>query len=484
MSSPLQAVVRIVRNTIGLFLVALLSKGSGLIVVIVVARYLGPEALGAYVVIMAVTMLLTTASPMGTTDIAIRAISRDHSSLLRYWKESLVTTILFACLFALLMAGGSRMIGLPDPIQAGVDIAAIGLIPGGLMWASQAPLQAIEQTRYLSMATLAGRLVGFAVLFLMLESGAGIIAAFVSHAIFLTVTTAMLATTILRRARVAGSAWRETDPAPAVIRRALPFAGQRILMDASMNINLIILPLLVSVQSVGHFDAADRIRRTIAVVMPMTMLAVMPEFSRAFGGARDEAMLLAQRTMKFLLILMLPLVLLFTVMAPAIVELLYGAGYEQSVRVLQIGAWSLLFLSADMVLKQIMIASHEERALLQRSFLGIAVQVALTIVLTIWLGITGAALSVMLAGVFVLFVDLRFVVRKVAPVDFAAVTVRPAFSAVIAGVAALLLEGQRPLIVAATATLVYLVSLVLFRAITSSELAILRQLPSSLLRKE
>lgn len=482
----LQDATRIVRNTIGLLLVSLIAKGSGLIIVIVVARYLGAEALGVYVVIMALTMLLAAVSPMGTPDVAIRAVSRDHSTMLRHWVESAFVTVLFATLFGLCLALGSRLIGIPAEAQTAVDIAAVALLPGGLMLASQAPLQALERMKYLTICAFVGRIAGLSVLVVMLESGAGIASAMVSHLVFVTLTVILLAMVIIRYGRAAG-ATKDWDLSSAGIVQtvfaALPFAGQRVLAEAVIRINLIILPLLVSVQSVGWFDAADRIRRTIAVVIPITMLAVMPEFSRAFAGNRKQAIALAQRTMKFLLIAIFPLVLLLVVAAPQIISLLYGSDYERSVPVLRIGVWSLLFLGADMVLKQIMIASHEERALLWRSLCGMAMLLVSTVILAKFFGILGVAASISLASVFVMMLDAKFVTRRLGSMNLKAVAAKPLLSAAAAGSVALLLSGENLIVVVAVSGAVYVASLALCHALTSDEWAVIRQIPANLLRK-
>ncbi|MGH8195800.1 MAG: flippase [Woeseiaceae bacterium] len=482
----LQDATRIARNTIGLLLVSLVAKGSGLIVVIVVARYLGAETLGVFVVIMALTLLLATVSPLGTPDAAIRAISRDHSTLLRHWVESAAVSVLFALLFGLILVSGSRLMAMPTDAQAAVDIAAVALLPGALMLASQAPLQALERMKYLTVSAFAGRIVGLTLLVLMLESGAGIVAAFVSHLVFLVITDVILAIAIVRHGRTIGAStdWNLT---PAGIVRAivggLPFAGQRVLGEAVIRITLIVLPLLVTVEAVGLFDAADRIRRTIAIAAPIIMLAVMPEFSRAFTGDMKRATTLAQRTMKFMLIVILPLVFLLVAAAPGIIELLYGAGYDRSVPVLRIGAWSMVFLTADLVLKQIMIANHREHALLWRSCWGVVVQIILMIVLARYFGIKGVALSVVVASAFVLMLDAEFVRRHLTPMNLLTAAVKPLLCAMISGAVALALNEQNLAVTITAAAITYLGAVILFRAITPAEMAILRQLPASLLRK-
>jgi O-antigen/teichoic acid export membrane protein len=209
----------------------------------------------------------------------------------------------------------------------------------------------------------------------------------------------------------------------------------------------------------------------------------MPEFSRAFLGDRKRATALAERTMKFMLVAIFPLAFLLAAAAPGIIEVLYGPGYEQSVPVLRIGVWSMVFLTADLVLKQVMIASHKEHALLWRSCWGMVVQVALMVFLAKLFGIVGVAVSVVLASIFVLFLDVRFVRRHLTPVDVVSGAVRPLLCAMTSGAVVLALGEQNLLVTIAAFAITYVATILLFRAFTPAEMTILRQLPASLLRK-
>jgi O-antigen/teichoic acid export membrane protein len=478
--------VRIVRNSIALFVLALMAKGAGLIIAIIVARYLGAEALGVYAVLMAVTMLLEIVAPMGQQDVIVRAAARAPGSMLRLFVESGVTTVVFASIFAAGLAAGARALSLEPGIVLAVDIVALSLPFGGLSMIAQAVLQGLERMKFLAVATFVGRVAALAVLVVMLELGAGVHAAFVGRMVFHVLTVAILLAVILRFGRASGAArdWR-LDPRhlAAETLAALPFAGQRLLAEATIRGSLLVLPLLITMASVGLFDAADRIRQTIASIVPVVMLAIMPAFSRAFQDDRREAAELATYSMKFLLIIVFPLAFLVAAAAPGIIRLLYGDGYEPSGPVLQIVIWSQVFMAADMVLKQAMIASDNEKAVLWRSGVSVAVQILLTVMLAQMFGILGIAAAVVISSVVITVLDARFVSRHVVRLRLGAAVTKPLLCAAIAGAVALALADYGLAIVIAAAGLAYLTALFAFRTFSANELRLLRSLPAHLLRK-
>lgn len=77
-----------------MFAASILAKGGGLIVTILVARYLGASSLGVYAVVLAVALLLEVMSPLGHQEVIIRAIARDRSQMLVHWVNASASTLL------------------------------------------------------------------------------------------------------------------------------------------------------------------------------------------------------------------------------------------------------------------------------------------------------------------------------------------------------------------------------------------------------
>jgi O-antigen/teichoic acid export membrane protein len=296
----------------------------------------------------------------------------------------------------------------------------------------------------------------------------------------------MLIVVIVRWGRSSGAA---TDwlLAPrhlaARVGAALPFAAQRVLNEASVRGSVLVLPFLISMQSVGWFDAADRVRQTIATMIPIVMLSIMPAFSRTFREDRAQGAILATYSMKFLLIAVLPAAFLVAAAAPDIIGLLYGRAYAPSVPVLQIVIWAQVFLSTDMILKQAMIASDHEVSMLRRSAAGVLVQIVLTVMLVYLFGIEGVAMAIVCASAFIVALDMHFVSRHIARVDYLGAVAKPLLCAAGGGAVALILDGHHLLLILAAAGVTYLCALFLLRTFSTDELMLMRRVPGRLLKR-
>jgi O-antigen/teichoic acid export membrane protein len=189
----------------------------------------------------------------------------------------------------------------------------------------------------------------------------------------------------------------------------------------------------------------------------------------------------ARNSMKFLLIAVLPMTFLVAATAPGIIRLLYGSGYAASVPALQIVIWAQVFLSADTILKQVIIASDNEMSMLRRSVAGVLVPILLTIVLVTFFGINGVAMAIVGASMFIVVLDVHFVVRHVVKLDFADAIIKPLLCA--AGAVAVALDGHHLLLIITAAGLTYLTSLFLLRTFSADELSLMRSIPGGLLKK-
>ena len=70
--------------------------------------------------------------------------------------------------------------------------------------------------------------------------------------------------------------------------RALPFAVNRVLTESTTRAPLLLLPILFTLAEIGIFDAADRIRLTLGIMVAVATTAIMPALSRSFAGGSER----------------------------------------------------------------------------------------------------------------------------------------------------------------------------------------------------
>jgi len=358
-------------------------------------------------------------------------------------------------------------------------VTATVLPCAGLNLVAKAVLQGAERMEYQPVAAFIGRLLGLVLLWLLLAKGAGIWAAFVGRAIFQLTSLIILSHAIWLN--VKRNNWPVNwHPRIAALKKsiiiALPFLIQRFLNEGLNRLNILILPMLVTLATVGFFNAANQISQTISMIISIVMLTVLPVFTRSFKKDREKTRLLSDLTLKFILILIFPFTFFVTVAAYKIIFLLYGTGYEASVPLLQLLIWSQVFIAADSVMKQNMIASDNEGAMVRRSALVLAVNMVLTITFSKIFGGFGIAAAVVMSSALLLALDIRFVTKHISKPNLGQVIGKPFICAALAGMAAFAVKDQELIIILLLACLVYALFLFIFKVFTGEEVFVFRQL--------
>lgn len=469
-----------------MFAASLIAKGGGLILTILVARYLGASSLGIYAVVLAVALLLEVMSPMGQQEVIIRAIARDRSQMFVHWINASASTLLTSIIFG---AGLVTYVHLASPradAELAVYVVAAGLPFAGLNFVAQAVLQGVERMQYQTMATFVGRVLGLLLLWTLLEFGADVWAAFLGHAVFHFVSLLILGRTILQYAdqNNVQRLWRpNVAQCVSTISAAIPFALQRFLTDGLQRLNIIILPLLVTLAAVGQFNAATQITQATSTIIPIMMLTLLPVFARSYSKDREKSAAMAHKVLKVLLVLIFPFTFVITVAADKIILLLFGPGYEAAALVLQIVIWSQVFLAADSVMKQKMIASDNERRMVWHSTMGLIANIALTITLGMTWGLLGVAAAVVIASAFLLTLNARFVGRHIGKINLLQAVGKPFVCALLTGVVAFALVDQGLLIMLPVTAVAYLVFLLLLKTFSAEETLLIKQLFQRLLAR-
>jgi O-antigen/teichoic acid export membrane protein len=479
----LNTAARIVKNSAFMFMVAVLSRGTGLIITALVARYLGPSALGTFAVVMGIALLFETTAPLGQRYVVIREVARDRSRVFTYWVNASLVTIVSSMALGIMLVLLTHLVGYDTTVLTSVYVVSLGLPLAGLYIIAQAVLQGMERMEYLTIAVLIGRLLDLLVLWVLLRTGMGVVAAFIGRGLFQLTAFLVLAWAILRQRGQHRTLrdWRPNlDLCRMTLRASSHFAIQNFLNIALPRVNTIILPMLVTLETVGMFSAADRVRQTGTMIFPMVTMAILPALSRTFATDREEFAALTESALKLLLIIVLSFASFVTIAADKITFLLYGPGYEAAVPVLQIVIWSQVFFVADSVLKRLMMATNNERPLVRRTGLSLGASIILTLFLAPRYGAPGAAWAAVLTRALNLGLDTQFVARNVLRVNLTDTVAKPLLCAALSGMVALVLRGQPLYTLLLLTAGSYVVLLLIFRVFSPDELLLLRRLSGRL----
>jgi O-antigen/teichoic acid export membrane protein len=458
------AAKRAARNATALALSSVLAKGLLFVWQIILARWLGSEGYGTYGTIGAMLSIGAAIPEFGMGLIVVRDVATRPQDAGRFLAATLVMQPALAgvgygvlLLSAVLLGYDSRLIAL-------LALAALSLGVDALGNMCHNQLIAIERM-VLTALIAAGHILALIMLVaLALALGGGLWGLYV----------ATISAGLLRAGVYWLFTWGRFDIRPifpvdrTLARRLLvdgwPLALSSFLVLAYQHSDKLLTTALIGEASTGQLTASFVIVFGVIELLSTTILvAVFPLMSRTYGsGMREMFDFMLEKLAFFNLTLSLPIAIFTSLLAVSLSSLVFGPDYTRTADVLQVLIWYTVVTMVANVFSKALLIQNRQRRLLVIRMAGLALNIALNLVLLPALGVAGAAVATLIAEIVILVAILRSF--DFAP-DWWARTFNHVWRLALAGAGlaavVLLLRAVHPLLAAGTGAPVY-IGLVLF----------------------
>lgn len=184
----------------------------------------------------------------------------------------------------------------------------------------------------------------------------------------------------------------------SVLREALPLGINVILVSVSLRVAPLILIRLSGPAEVAYFAAASKLVEAFCLLPEVPMLTIFPMMAALHGTDPARLVSLSRTATKWIVVLLLPLVLLVSGVAPPLMRIMYGETFLPAAAVLQVLVWATAFSATGMVWIGVLTALGLQRFLMWFYGAATVVNVALCFALVPSLRSTGAALAAVLAA--------------------------------------------------------------------------------------
>lgn len=374
----------------------LVEKGVALLLVVGLARVLSPLDYGRYSFLVAYLSLFQVLADLGTETILLRRLAAEPAARDRLVAGALglrSTLALAAALGAVLLAPWVE--GGEPEIRRRTALAAAALLLVG-----QPGYRALFRAE-LRMGAVLATAAATSVLMLALVAtavvaGRGIDGIFVALAAAnaLGFAAAAWLGRDLFRPRIAldPALWRE------LLREAWPIGGNLLVFSLGMRIAPLLLMRLVGPVAVGFFTSAQRLTDALNLVADAAMLTIYPLFVRYATTRPDALRALAELTAKGLALTLLGAVLVIGPAASTLMATIFRPEFAAAGTALAVLSWSALLAALGTTYGHLLVAVGRQAVLFRVNALIALLQGVLQVALIPWLGVTGAAVGVVLAA--------------------------------------------------------------------------------------
>ena len=397
----------VARNAAALAVASVLSKGILFAWQLVLIRLLTTADYGIYGTIGGMMVIAASLPEFGMGLIVLRDVAQRRELAGRM----LATTLVIQPLFALVAYGGlilsGALLNYGPEIQMLLPLAGLTLFLDLLGNMVYNQLLAREQMVTTSIVSVAHIALLVALVALALLGGMGLQGLYWAT-IAASAARALAFWVALVRGGV-GTVWPlERTIVLGLLVNSAPLAINALLGTAYQHIDKIITTASIGEANTGLLTAAFVIVAGMVELLNTTvMVAVFPMMSRQFGDGEYEAFHFLVGKLAYLtLVVVLPIGMAISLLASQIV-VIFGSGYTGTTDVLSVLVWYGAIMMVGNIFSQILTIQNRQRRLLAIRASGLALNIALALLLLPRLGTPGAAVSAVITESLVVIVLMR-----------------------------------------------------------------------------
>lgn len=379
-----------------LFFSRLMRLTGAFIVIVVLARYLGPEYLGKYLFVMAVVGFMFTLTMFGLDTMIVREVSRNKEKATHYF----VTVLLLQFTLILSVYGILGLILYLINIEKELTLAIFLASLSQVIMFSIAELcisifYAFEKMKYQIILETINKIFDLAFLGIVVYWDLGFLklflAMFCSSTIFASVALWVLFKKIGKpRLHI------DIPLMKFFFVEAIPLAFNNGMRQLFSRMGVFFVKYFSGDAAVAFFNAPLRLLFRLSIIPDVFEKSVFPILSRIAPKNNKKVFFIFNESVKFMGIISIPLTLSICFYAKEVVSIVLGKGFENAVLPLQILAWIIIPSYLNKVTTTTLLAMNRQKTVAYVSaFFYLAANLILNLLLVPLYGYIGAALAIL-----------------------------------------------------------------------------------------
>jgi len=356
-----------------------------------VVRRLGAVHFGQYSAVVAYVAMFAIFTDWGMSPYAVREMARDRGKTSWLLPNIVAIRVLLSVVITAVAPLSALWLGKGNDVMWGILIASAGL----MLYAFQGPLDsalvARERLDYTSSFALVNQLVFWTLGVLLLLKGLGfiglVIASLVGVAAAALLSGRALSKMGVGRLTVSARRW------PELLRAALPFGISDISYVFIQRFDTVLMSFVLTDAAVGWYNVPWTLVNMVLLIAQGVTTAMYPSLVRSHAEKPESLPGVVSRSIKYLMIVCLPIAIGGMLLADRIIVSLYTEAFANSIPVLQMVLWALPSLFLLELLGGVANTLYLERPAARINVINAVITVVLNLILVPTLGILGAALA-------------------------------------------------------------------------------------------
>lgn len=382
---------RIAYNVVFNAVAKIISTALALVAIGFVTRYLGKDGFGNYATMLAFFAFFNAIGDLGLQSVTAREISREGAEESHIMSNILTLRIIISLIILLLTPILVFFLPYSADLKFAIIVAAIAFVFSSLSMTLNGIFQKHLVMDKVATIELCGKFVQIGIILLAVQQNLGF--RVISFALLGYMMFNALVVFWFSRKYFKFSFEFDWQYWKGFLKQSIPLGIASIVTFAYFKADTIMLSFLKSSADVGIYNVAYKVIENLIFFPAMVAGLVLPLLSRFVFTERDKFDLIANKTFKVFLVLVVPLVIGAFALAPQIVNIIGGAGFPESALVLRILIFALAFIFFGQFFNTILVVSNLQNKLMKALIATAVINISLNFFLIPRYSYIGAAFT-------------------------------------------------------------------------------------------
>lgn len=400
----------IFKNMSWLLVSQIITSAFGFIWTILIARYLGVNDYGILGFAISLTTILGIFDDMGLSTHIVRHIATDYDSAPKYIGNVLPLKIILSSFKLLLTLIILILLGVDELTLTITLLFSFELIFKSYINCLYGSFQAFELGKYQGIGnTLLNSLTLFFIL-LSIYTDLGLFGITISY-VLANILGFVYTYYVLNKHIVKPKFELDLEFCKKITAFSIPFAVTGILYTIYYSIDAVMLSTLVGNYATGIYNATYKLITVLTLFYSVYTAVIFPVMSKFFKN--DETMLLIsfEKSIKYLMLVMIPLAVATVFYSTDIIHLIYGQEYDAASSVLSILIWTVCLLFISGACNTLLNASHKEVSVTKIYAIAAVFNIVLNLFMIPYFSYNGAAITTVLSDVLIVILQAYVIYR-------------------------------------------------------------------------
>lgn len=195
------------------------------------------------------------------------------------------------------------------------------------------------------------------------------------------------------------------------IKKAIPFGLTGIFTSIYFMIDSVMISFMKGSIAVGIYGSAYKIITVFTTLYMVYNYVIFPLMSNLYKNSGNLLKISYEKSVKYLLIMILPIAVGINFYTEPIIALIYGSDYLSAASVLQILIWNVVFLFINGASSLLLNSSNKETAVTKINAIACLFNFCLNIILINYFSYIGASIATVITGLLICVI-MTYIIMK------------------------------------------------------------------------